>query len=143
MCTWLFLSGSVGIQFESGDQVCTTTPGNTVRVEFITELADLPAMTVEDGSAELTFTWSLDGDNSLYYQSLQGTMENSECSERGLCNHATGLCECFVGFGSSDSSGGAGGRGDCGHREPFTPVIPNFSKKLADLELEEAFDTFT
>ena len=119
--------------------------GNRVRVEFVTELGDLPDMTAEDVSNEITLTFAYDGDAALDppFLSLKGTMENSECSERGLCNHANGLCECFVGFGSSNSNGGSGGRGDCGHRLPFVPVIPDFSKKLADLEAAEPFDVFT
>jgi hypothetical protein len=32
-----------------------------------------------------------------------------------------GICHCFANYGSSDSSGGAGGRGDCGYIEPFAP----------------------
>ena len=71
--------------------------------------------------------------------SRSGTMENALCSKRGVCDllrgavpHAArcrgaltmrsrgaGECMCFANYGSSDSSGGTGGRGDCGHIEPY------------------------
>lgn len=91
----------------------------------------------------VTVTFYTDGADVDNIYSFTGTMENSECSERGLCNHATGECECFVGFGSSDSNGNSGGRGDCGHRIPVIPVIPEYSRKLADQNTLEPFDVFT
>merc|ERR1712146_207088 len=43
-----------------------------------------------------------------------GTKENAECSNRGVCNRFTGVCDCFEGYGSSDGSGNVGIRNDCG-----------------------------
>jgi hypothetical protein len=39
----------------------------------------------------------LDGDDSLY-----------TCSNHGICNHDTGACKCFSGWGSSDGNGNLG-----------------------------------
>ena len=47
-------------------------------------------------------------------------LQNIECSGRGLCDHSTGECACFTGFGSSDGMGGTGTLGDCGYIEPIT-----------------------
>jgi hypothetical protein len=52
---------------------------------------------------------------------LKGTTTTAECSGRGLCNGATGLCACFRGFGASDGARGRGALPDCGHREAFWP----------------------
>ena len=42
------------------------------------------------------------------------------CSNHGTCNHSTGRCECFRGWGSSDGTTGATGTiEDCGHRLAF------------------------
>ena len=40
--------------------------------------------------------------------------EYIECSGRGMCQNATGTCQCFAGYGSSDGRGREGTRADCG-----------------------------
>lgn len=52
----------------------------------------------------------------LYYD--QGTKEEIACSDRGICNEATGLCKCFKGYSSSNGMGGLGTIADCGYIEP-------------------------
>eukprot|EP01035_Chromulina_nebulosa_P023087 gene23087-29913_t len=48
--------------------------------------------------------------------------ENIECSGRGLCDHITGECSCFTGFGSSDGKSGSGTKRDCGYLEPLASM---------------------
>lgn len=55
-----------------------------------------------------------------------------ECSDRGLCDHTSGTCSCFVGYGSSDSSYGPGTRGDCGYLVPFSKVNDEVSLSPID-----------
>ena len=49
-------------------------------------------------------------------QSVAGTTENLVCNGRGICDHASGKCNCFDGYSSSDGSGLIGNTGDCGYR---------------------------
>ena len=43
----------------------------------------------------------------------------ASCSGRGLCDHETGSCACFTGFGSSDNQGQSGVLANCGYHEPI------------------------
>ena len=51
---------------------------------------------------------------SSSYVSVRGTKEHAECSNHGTCDHSTGICSCFKGYGSSNGLGAEGTRGDCG-----------------------------
>lgn len=48
----------------------------------------------------------MDEKQTLRYDSVKGTKENEECSNRGICDTQEGICECFVSnddiFASSD-----------------------------------------
>jgi hypothetical protein len=53
-------------------------------------------------------------------EETRGTKEDVECSNRGVCDRATGRCDCYAGFASSDGTLDAvGERGDCGYQEPL------------------------
>ncbi len=71
-----------------------------------------------------------------------GTTEYEECSNRGVCNYDTGICDCFDGFVSSDGLGNLGSRGDCGHfywnmatypTSQFCPYYTNSATNLTEL----------
>lgn len=52
---------------------------------------------------------------SITVQETQtGTREDVECAGHGICLEGEGVCDCFVGYQSSDGTGGMGERGDCG-----------------------------
>ena len=92
-------------------------------------------MTFVDGTFQINV--ATDGTSLGFLASITGTQENALCSNRGICDTKRGACDpgvaplqyilvagecvCFSGWGSSDSSGGRGGRGDCGYIEPFVP----------------------
>lgn len=92
----------------ANNSLCLTT-GNQFLVTFLTVHGDLPLITYNTNNIG-TFAVTK-------YQA--GTKQDIECSGRGLCDHTTGLCECFSGYGSSDGQGNAGSFRDCGYLEPI------------------------
>ncbi|KAE8990298.1 hypothetical protein PR001_g21527 [Phytophthora rubi] len=98
----------------TGSPACNAAGSNAMRIEFLTNFGNLPQLRwILDGA--LTLTISVDGVGG----SVQGTKEEAVCSNRGICNHLTGVCRCAYGFTSSDGFGGEGDRGDCGYMEPL------------------------
>jgi hypothetical protein len=90
------------------DQLCTSA-GNQFVVTFLTEHGDLPMLQV----------FTEDIDTFAVAELYMGEKETLECSGRGLCDHGTGECQCFTGFGSSDGKGSQGTLRDCGYVEPL------------------------
>lgn len=121
--------GKISVTFTVGhSQACSSTGTNTMTFSFSTENGDVPSIEVV---RNMGYTQGTDLNFSpvaAATESTKGTTETDVCSGRGLCNHITGNCECFIGFGSSDGSGGAGGVADCGYREPFVPTKSDRTK---------------
>lgn len=105
---------STNVNGATGTPACNAGGSNNIRIEFLTDFGDLPPLRwILDGA--LTLTISVDGVGG----SMRGTKEEAVCSNRGICNHVTGVCRCAYGFTSSDGFGGEGDRGDCGYMEPI------------------------
>merc|ERR1711871_1069860 len=121
------------------NKICSDDPsvnGTKIRVQFNSELGDVPALVPifrvsGDTKSSLLFNNSYQESISVFtdgaavdgLMSLKGTVESAECSNRGICERETGICRCFPGFGSSDGNGmrsKAGTRGDCGY------ILPTF-----------------
>ncbi|CAM9329921.1 unnamed protein product, partial [Discosporangium mesarthrocarpum] len=81
-------------------------------IEFMTENGDLPLL-VLDTSALFLGDGVTPGVMNVT-KVRKGTREDLECAAHGLCDESTGVCNCFVGYQSSDGAGGQGQRGDCG-----------------------------
>lgn len=95
----------------NSDSLCTAS-GNQFSVTFSTEHGDLPLLKATVQNV----------DSLVITEEQAGTKEMIECSGRGICNTATGDCECFSGFGSSDGAGAEGSKGDCGYTEPIVAL---------------------
>ena len=104
--------------------------GNVLKIYFVSELSNLPKLVVsqnklgplQTGVGQIKTDAAGEGPVNIYVTTIQdGTTENAECSNRGICNRANGICSCFPGFGSSNGKGRhsiAGTRGDCGYVLP-------------------------
>ncbi|KAA0175809.1 hypothetical protein FNF27_02895 [Cafeteria roenbergensis] len=130
--------GTLAVSFgPTASQACSSA-GTTITFSFQTENGDLPPIEVVESDSisngDLVMPALLKAT-----EVTKGTTEVLECSARGLCNRVTGNCECFLGFGSSDGSGGPGDRGDCGYREPYSPQRIDTAGKLARDEMAHAW----
>ena len=106
----------------SAKGVCNTTYAD---IEFLTELGDLPLMTLTSSNLVKKIGMSdLAGVPKINVtEFVKGTRENIECSGHGYCNPDIGMCICDVGYASSDGQGGIGHRGDCGFHYEETQIF--------------------
>jgi hypothetical protein len=104
---------------DGGSTVCDSD-GVTMSVTFTNNPGDVPPMVLTSSlNAGSTLILKEGGATSTYngaIASVTGTREYVECSNRGLCNRETGLCECHPTYASSDGAGGIGRIPDCGYR---------------------------
>jgi len=130
----------VTVKFSNGVSACTSDGSNIITIKYVTELGgsihpDAYTRTVAPALPQMIFTQTgfltfVDGWSSgsvtdttpasgpITYADVPGTKEYNLCSDRGLCNFETGVCQCFLGYGSSNGLGGEGRVGDCGYVEP-------------------------
>jgi hypothetical protein len=108
---------NVTVSLTTDGSTATTTAcqsgGTYIDVTFTGDFGDLPQMT--SSVTSLTKT----GGTATHVISTQtaGTKDEMECSNQGLCDRDKGVCKCFSQMTSSNGQGGAGRRGDCGHRQ--------------------------
>jgi hypothetical protein len=106
--------GDVGVVFPKGLHkganmtVCHPSYVNQtgVVITFFTELGALPLIKGRFA----------DGSPITVLETSKGTKENAECSNRGICDYATGMCQCLPGFAGSSGNQSFGLRRDCGMR---------------------------
>lgn len=91
---------------------CAATAGNNMHITFTEDFGDLPALVPAAVSSGPTFTVT---------ESVVGTKENKECSDRGVCDRTTGLCACFQYASSGDGHGNSGTRADCSFETKYQP----------------------
>lgn len=111
---------ALSVSFE-GDTACDKN-GNQITVQFLQDFADLPLIQA-DGD-ELTISISTSSPSITSVELREGTKEDTECSDRGLCATDTGVCECGTGYDTSDGYDGAGQRGDCGYATTTITACP-------------------
>eukprot|EP00944_MAST-04C_sp_MAST-4C-sp1_P006631 g6631.t1 len=94
-------------------QACAASPGVEIRITFLSQNGDIPALTAD--------TTSLTGTSAgvTVLEVTKGTTEDSICANQGICDYETGLCNCFNQMTSSDGQGNAGTKGECGFRNIF------------------------
>ena len=87
-----------------------------VHVQFETQHGNVPRMTSLTESVSIRVYADGEAGFGGDAASHAGTTEEEPCSNRGLCDRATGQCTCFLGYGMSDGLGNRGTLADCGYK---------------------------
>lgn len=91
-------------------------------VEFLTNFGPLPNL-VPDSSG-LFFSDALSKAFVVVAKQVIGSKEDSECSDRGTCDSASGVCACATNYDTSNGMNALGTRGDCGAVTAVVQVCP-------------------
>lgn len=94
-----------------GAQACIDT-GVSWTVEFLQAFGSLPLLVPD--TRKLLYANSLSDSYVTVTKLVEGTKEDSECSDRGICETGSGVCTCANDFDTSNGYNEAGTRGDCG-----------------------------
>ncbi|KDO33497.1 hypothetical protein SPRG_02305 [Saprolegnia parasitica CBS 223.65] len=112
------ITSGVSVVFDGGATTICSTLGTSALVTFLHDFGPLPSLTLVLAAATLTVSVQAGGTVALYGTSVAtvaNTKQSLECSGRGVCNQATGQCNCALYFTSSDGQGSLGPRPDCGY----------------------------
>jgi len=111
---------TVSVAFTGGTALCDSD-GVSTAITFTHDPGDVPTIRVSKNdlstsgatvSVEIVHSGQTSGQGVV---TQTGTKEYIACNGRGKCSHTTGICECDVGFESSDRAGSSGDSGDCGY----------------------------
>lgn len=110
----------VEVTYSTGTTLCSSSPINTVSVEFTQNFGPQPPLKVVANAPLVGGTVQVAHAGSTLngVASVAGSKENAVCSNRGECDFVTGKCSCYKvpmpGYVSSNGLGQPGTRGDCG-----------------------------
>ena len=119
-------SGGINLILQSTTQACTPDSSSWT-VEFLQQFGNLPRL-VPNATGLVFNTAAFTPYVTVAVQQV-GTREDSDCSGRGICDTATGVCGCSQNFMTSNglvNTGalGPGSRGDCGYYTAQIQVCP-------------------
>lgn len=121
-------AGGVNVILQSTTQACTPE-GSSWTVEFLQQYGNLPRL-VPNATGLVFLTAAFTPFVTVAVQ-VVGTREDAVCSNRGVCDTTTGVCQCTPNFMTSNGlmNNNArdlqpGTRGDCGYPVATIQVCP-------------------
>lgn len=105
----------------SDSQICTDS-GASSSITFLQNFGDLPLLLAD--KRKLLLNSNIASSAITITKNIVGTKENSFCSNRGVCNTKDGVCECSLGFDTSNGYNAPGTRGDCGYMFDLIQYCP-------------------
>ena len=121
----------------TGSQACTESgsASTSFTVEFLQDFGSLPLMVPDDSN--LFNENAISGDPSLSVsKQIDGTKEDAQCSNRGLCDTTTGYCTCNTNYDTSNGYAESGTRGDCGYATATIAVCPGLFRAVAMVNVQ-------
>jgi hypothetical protein len=104
-----------------GAQACTSF-GTSWTVEFLQNFGSLPLMVTD--KRRLLYANSLSSSQLVVAKLVEGTKEDAQCSNRGICDPTSGACTCSDFFDTSNGYNLPGTRGDCGRATQTVQFCP-------------------
>ena len=104
-----------------GGQACTPS-GTSWTVEFRQNFGSLPLLVTD--KRKLLYSNSLTTSQLIVVKLIEGTKENKECSNRGICDSNNGICNCADFYDTSNGYNNPGTRGDCGYTTQTIQFCP-------------------
>ena len=104
-----------------GGQACTPS-GTSWTVEFRQNFGSLPLLVTD--KRKLLYSNSLTTSQLIVVKLIEGTKENKECSNRGICDSINGICNCADFYDTSNGYNKPGTRGDCGYTTQTIQFCP-------------------
>jgi len=114
---------------------CSAGGDTVISVRFVTDLGDVPNLkvdvsTLSGGSIAVYSDGSAYTANLYTVTSVAGTTVPEVCSNRGVCDTALGICNCFSGFGSSDGTNSPGSIPNCGAKQTVVKPDAGYLEQL-------------
>lgn len=114
--------GTGGVKIVMYNAQACIAAGTSWTVEFLQNFGALPLLV--PNSQALTFTGSVSSVLLQVTEQTKGTKENSDCSNRGICDPSVGYCGCSTNYDTSNGYNAPGTRGDCGYATSTIQFCP-------------------
>lgn len=118
--------GYTTVEYAGITTTACTSLGNVISITFTQDFGDLPFIVPD--SAGLSHSNVIEGVALTVAEFRKGTKENAFCSNRGVCDTASGVCTCSTNYDTSNGAAGQGNaqfnRGDCGFATASITACP-------------------
>ena len=111
---------AVDVDFDD-DAACSVS-GNKFTIEFLQDFGNLPLVVADSSNLKMSIATS--SAKMTIATTTDGSKEDHDCSDRGICDYTTGICSCSTGYDTSDGYGNEGQRGDCGYATASVTACP-------------------